>query len=219
MHTHQRQPIPGDMSDPRHSLTESEAEAVLDQIDVETIFGLRDRAMFETLYSTGIRRREMGRLELADVDRERGTVFVRCGKGRKDRVVPIHGRALGWIDQYVANARPRLLGGCSTRLLFVTRTGRSLHPNQLSMLVRRYVERAGITKPGGCHLFRHSAATLMLHGGADVRFIQAMLGHSSLNTTEIYTHVSIDKLREVHAQTHPAGPGRRASGEAVDVDR
>ena len=123
-------------------------------------------------------------------------------------MVPIHARALAWIDQYVARARPELLAGRPTRLLFVTKTGRAMHLNQVSMLVRRYVERAGITKPGGCHLFRHSAATLMLEGGADVRFIQAMLGHASLNTTQVYTHVSIGKLCEVHAKTHPAGLGR-----------
>ena len=189
---------------PRHALTESEAEAVLDQIDVETVFGLRDRAMLETLYSTGMRRRELGRLELTDLDRQRQSVLIRSGKGRKDRVVPIHARALAWIDQYLARSRPRLLVDHRSRVLFITKTGRPLHPNQLSMLVRRYVERAGIAKPGGCHLFRHSAATLMLEGGADVRYIQALLGHSSLNTTEIYTHVSIQKLREVHAKTHPA---------------
>ena len=198
---------------PRHALTESEAEAVLDEIDVDTVFGLRDRAMLETFYSTGIRRRELGRLELADIDRERGTVLIRSGKGRKDRVVPIHARALAWIDQYLARSRPQLSLGQSTRLLFVTKTGRPMHPNQLSMLVRRYVERAGIAKPGGCHLFRHSAATLMLEGGADVRYIQAMLGHASLNTTEIYTHVSIQKLREVHARTHPANSRRKSNGD------
>jgi len=194
---------------PRHALTESEAEAVLDQIDVETRFGLRDRAMLETFYSTGIRRRELGRLELADIDRQRQTLLIRSGKGRKDRVVPIHARALGWIDQYLARSRPRLLLDGSTRVLFVTKTGRPMHPNHLSMLVRRYVQRAGIAKPGGCHLFRHSAATLMLEGGADIRYIQALLGHVSLNTTEIYTHVSIEKLRAVHAKTHPAALRRK----------
>lgn len=197
---------------PRHSLTESEAEAVLDQIDVETIFGLRDRAMLETLYSTGIRRRELGRLELADIDRERETLMIRSGKGRKDRVVPIGERALAWIDQYLARSRPELLSNQRSRVLFVTKTGRPMHPNQLSMLVRRYIERAGIAKPGACHLFRHSAATLMLEGDADIRYIQAMLGHASLNTTEIYTHVSIDKLREVHAKTHPAGSRHKPKG-------
>ena len=197
---------------PRHSLTESEAEAILDQIDVETIFGLRDRAMLETFYSTGIRRRELGRLELADIDRERKTLMIRSGKGRKDRVVPIHTRALGWIDQYLARSRPELLLNQRSRVLFVTKTGRPMHPNQLSMLVRRYVERAGIAKPGGCHLFRHSAATLMLEGDADIRYIQAMLGHASLNTTEIYTHVSIQKLCEVHARTHPAGSRHKPKG-------
>ena len=158
-------------------------------------------------------------LEWTDIDRERRTVFIRSGKGRKDRVVPIGERALVWIDRYLTRSRPELLGGRRSRTLFVTKTGRPMHPNQLSMLVRRYVERAGITKPGACHLFRHSAATLMLHGGADVRYIQAFLGHESLSTTQIYTHVSIDNLREVHARTHPAAsrsepPGGPPSGTA-----
>ncbi len=204
---------------PRHALTESEAEAVLDQIDVETVFGLRDRAMLETLYSTGIRRRELGRLEQADIDRQRQTVLVRCGKGRKDRVVPIHARALAWIDQYVTRSRPQLSVGQPTRLLFVTKTGRPMPPNQLSALVRRYVQSAGVAKPGGCHLFRHSAATLMLEGGADVRYIQALLGHASLNTTEIYTHVSIQKLREVHAKTHPARSRRKPKGDDPEAGK
>jgi len=203
---------------PRHALTAKEAEAVLGEVDITTVFGLRNRAMVETLYSTGIRRRELGRLEIADIDRERLTVLIRGGKGRKDRVVPIGERALGWIDQYLTRSRPRLLLDRSTRVLFVTKTGRPMHPNQLSALVRRYVERAGIDKPGSCHLFRHSTATLMLEGGADIRYIQAMLGHASLNTTEIYTHVSIQKLREVHAKTHPARLRRKPKGDDPSAD-
>jgi len=199
---------------PRHALSQSEAEAVLAQADPGTPFGLRNRAILETLYSTGLRREEVLALQLADLDRERSTVLVRRGKGNKDRFVPIGARAVAWIEKYLVEARPALLGGVFTPNLFVTRTGRRLTPNQLSATVRDYLEQAGVAKQGACHLFRHTAATLMLEGGADVRYIQAMLGHVSLATTQIYTHVTIAKLREVHERTHPArlyrGPGERA---------
>ena len=189
---------------PRHALSVSEAETVLEQSDIATPVGLRNRALLETLYSTGLRRAEVLGLELSDLDRERGVLLVRQGKGHKDRFVPIGERALAWIDKYLREARPRLTEDPQQRLLFVTRTGRRMHPNQLSALVRRYLLQAGIAKAGACHLFRHATATMMLEGGADIRYIQALLGHESLATTQVYTHVSIVKLCEVHARTHPA---------------
>lgn len=194
---------------PRHTLSPSEAEAILAQPDISTPLGLRDRAIMETLYSTGLRREEVLRLELSDVDRERSTVLVRCGKGSKDRFVPIGARAIAWIDKYLAEVRCDFVQDSTNLTVFLTLTGRAMHPNQLSALVRRYLERAGIAKAGACHLFRHSTATLMLEAGADVRYIQALLGHASLSTTQIYTHVSITKLREVHEKTHPARLFRR----------
>ena len=189
---------------PRHALSVSEAETVLEQSNIAKPVGLRNRALLETLYSTGLRRAEVLALELADIDRERGVLLVRQGKGHKDRFVPIGERALAWIDKYLREARPRLTDDPRQRLLFVTRTGRPMHPNQLSALVRRYLQQAGITKVGACHLFRHSTATMMLEAGADIRYIQALLGHESLQTTQVYAHVSIGKLCEVHARTHPA---------------
>jgi len=194
---------------PRHALSQAEVEAVLAQPDIDTVFGLRNRAILETLYSTGLRREEALALELGDLDRQRLTVLVRLGKGGKDRVTPLGERALAWIDKYLRDARPRLAQHGSAPTLFLTRTGRPMHPNQLSALVRGYLEQAGVAKPGACHLFRHTSATLMLEAGADVRYIQAMLGHVSLATTQIYTHVSIQKLREVHEKTHPARLYRR----------
>ena len=190
---------------PRHALTREEVERVLALPDVQNPFGLRLRAILETLYSTGLRRAEVISLHVTDLDAQRGVVLVRNGKGHKDRYVPIGQRAVAWIDKDQREARDKLMANDrTTRLLFVTDMSRKIHPNQLSLEVRRLFDEAGITKPGACHIFRHTAATLMLESGADIRFIQALLGHECLSTTQIYTHVSISKLCEVHRQTHPA---------------
>jgi len=188
---------------PKHILTESEAEAVLVQPDVTTSIGMRDRALLETLYSTGVRRKELGQLRLLDLDVERGTLVVRQGKGRKDRMVPIGQRATAWLEKYVREVRPLYVVEPDDGTLFLSRFGGPLSIHNLGTLVTRYVKASSIPKQGACHLFRHAMATLMLENGADVRFIQAMLGHVKLTTTEIYTHVSIKKLKEIHTATHP----------------
>ena len=204
---------------PRHPLSVTEVEAVLAQADLTTPHGLRNRAILELLYSTGLRRDESLGLEFTDIDRERRTLLVRRGKGLKDRFVPIGERALAWLDKYLAEARPQLVRRQETPLLFVSKNGHRLHANQLSKIVRDYLRAADIAKPGACHLFRHTTATLMLEAGADVRYIQALLGHTRLSTTQIYTHVSIAKLREVHERTHPArlyrDPASALPGEPV----
>jgi integrase/recombinase XerD len=180
--------------------------------------GQRNRALLETLYSTGMRRSEALHLELSDLDRARGVVLIRQGKGRQDRYAPIGPRALAWIDTYLRGARPQLVQDPAQRLLFVTAHGKPLHPNNVSLLVRRYLQQAGIAKQGACHLFRHTAASLMLDRGADIRHLQEILGHASLATTQIYTHVSIGKLCEVHARTHPGrGEPRAAAAEPADL--
>lgn len=163
----------------------------------------------ELLYSTGLRRTELARLHRYDADLARNLLFVREGKGRKDRVVPLGARAGGWLERYLAEARPRLLGEPS-ETLFVSDWGQPITPEQVATAVRKAKLRAGIEKPGATHLLRHACATHMLEGGADVRHIQALLGHASLATTERYTHVAIGKLQEVHARTHPAArlPGK-----------
>jgi integrase/recombinase XerD len=166
--------------------------------------GLRDRALLETLYSTGLRRTECARLTVPDLDPERGVVFVRQGKGRKDRVVPIGDRALMWIDRYCIEARPQLVVPPETHVLFLTARGRPIRPSRLSEQVRRYLARSGVGKPGSCHVFRHTMATLLLEHGADVRYVQAILGHASLAMTARYTHVAITELKAVHTRTHPA---------------
>lgn len=144
------------------------------------------------------------RLTVYDLEPGRGIVRVHQGKGRKDRVVPIGERALAWVRRYLDEARPALVVDAQARTLFLNRFGRPFQGNGLGTLVRRYLKAAGITKRGACHLFRHAMATQMLEHGADVRYIQAMLGHENLDTTQVYTHVSIAKLQAVHAATHPA---------------
>jgi integrase/recombinase XerD len=171
--------------------------------DTGTPLGLRDRAMMEILYATAIRRGELIALQLYDVDYGRTTLMIRQGKGNKDRVVPLGERAKSWLAAYRDQVRPGLVAGRDDGTLFLSRDGRALEPKRLSEKVRGYVERAAIAKPGSCHLLRHTAATLMLEGGADIRFIQALLGHESLETTQIYTRVSITKLAQIHAATHP----------------
>ncbi|MCA9326861.1 tyrosine-type recombinase/integrase, partial [Candidatus Saccharibacteria bacterium] len=139
-----------------------------------------------------------------DVDSHRKTLTVRGGKGNKDRMLPMGERALYWVDKYRLEARQAFLINANEPYLFLTDYGEPWINNRLTDLVKRYFYHAEIDKPGACHLFRHAMATHMLDNGADLRYIQLMLGHSELSTTEVYTHVSIEKLREIHALTHPA---------------
>ena len=189
---------------PKHVLTQSEAELILNQADITTAIGIRDRAILETLYSTGIRRMEVIHINLYDLDVDRGTLMVRQGKGKKDRMVPIGERALAWIGKYRDEARPELATPNDDGTLFLTNLGEAFTRNRMTQLVREYVNAANTGKSGSCHLFRHTMATLMLENGADIRYIQAMLGHAELSTTQIYTQVSIRQLKEIHTATHPA---------------
>jgi integrase/recombinase XerD len=191
-------------------LTLPEVEQVLSQPDVREPLGVRDRAILETLYSTGMRRMEIVGLTVYDVDLERGTVMIRLGKGGKDRVVPIGERALFWIDRYLEEVRLELLVPPDDGQLFLSHRGRPFTLKGMTMLCHRLVKASGVGKAGSCHIFRHTCATLMLERGADIRFIQQMLGHEHLATTEIYTRVSIGKLKEVHTKTHPSARRGRA---------
>ena len=188
---------------PRTLLSVADVEAILREAEPITAPGLRDRAMLELLYSTGLRRMEVPNLAIYDVDLNRRLVFVREGKGRKDRVVPLGDRAAAWVARYLIEARPALLAA-DTERLFISDDGAAITPESLASKVKRYMEVAGIHRPGATHLFRHACATHMLENGADIRYIQALLGHANLATTEIYTHVSIEKLQQIHAATHPA---------------
>lgn len=189
---------------PRNVLTVHEVERIMDVADTTDPLGLRDRAILEVLYSTGMRRMELIGLRLGDIDRERHTVLIRQGKGKKDRVVPIGERAVSWVDRYSESARPRLLIGDAGDVLFLTNLGQPFTPDRLSGLVAEYIEKADIGKAGSCHTFRHTMATLLLEAGADIRFIQVILGHASVSTTQIYTQVSIRALVDIHRACHPA---------------
>lgn len=199
---------------PRDLLNVGEVELILSQVDLSSNFGLRDRAILETFYSTGMRRIELCRLRCGDVYIDGGVVLIREGKAKTDRLIPIGERAVAWIEKYMHDLRPRLLGkpdkahgqdhmDINKGILFLSKSGKALYPTSLSRLVNFYIKKSGIGKEGSCHLFRHTMATLMLEGGADIRYIQQMLGHNSLESTQIYTQVSIKKLKEVHSTTHP----------------
>ncbi len=194
---------------PRGILSQDEVEMVLAQTHSFGLRGVRDRAILEVLYATGIRRSELAHLALYDIDFAQGTLMVRKGKGNKDRLIPIGERALRWTDRYLREVRPQLVIDRSDTL-FLTDHGQPFIHNRLSDLVKSYLERCGIDKPGVCHLFRHTMATLMLENGADLRYIQVMLGHAKIETTTIYTQVAIRKLKEVYERTHPARMERTA---------
>jgi integrase/recombinase XerD len=204
---------------PMNYLTVEEVELLINQTDTTQEIGIRDRAILEILYSSAIRRNELLALGLYDIDRSRRLLMIRQGKGKRDRVVPLGVRALEWLEKYLLQVRPWLMAGNGRKKLgpmpdesdriFLGATGKPISPVQLSQLVRGYLESAEIKKSGACHVLRHTAATLMLENGADLRSLQTLLGHASLNTTQVYTHVTIDRLRQVHDATHPAKPDQR----------
>jgi len=197
-------------------LTVDEVERVFSGIPVETAVGLRDRAMLEVLYATGLRRSELLGLQVFDVDFERGTVFVRQGKGKKDRMLPISERSRSWVKRYLDAVRPELVVPPDEGWLFLTTLGERPTPELLTHSMHSYVKRAELGKSGACHLFRHTMATLMLEGGADLRSIQEMLGHARLDSTEIYTHLSVRRLQAVYEATHPGA--RADADEREDVE-
>lgn len=202
---------------PRAVLTAEEAERVLALPDLSTPVGLRDRAIMELLYATGIRKMELMGLACDDIDVLRCVLLIRQGKGRQDRMVPMGARALHWVQRYLLEARPQLQWDGSERTLFLGREGLPLVSPWLSTLIARYFRQSGVGKSGGCHLWRHTMATLMLEGGADVRYVQAMLGHTNIASTQIYTHVALRQLSIVHARTHPGARRRPAGAQGAQL--
>jgi integrase/recombinase XerD len=189
---------------PKTIFSAHEVEEILQLCDVADPIGLRDRAIIEVLYSTGIRRMEVIALKLYDLSLDRGVLLVRQGKGKKDRYVPIGERAIAWVQKYIDEARPQLALEPDDMTVFLTAQGEPFSPDHMTSNVKARIDAARLGKTGACHLFRHTMATLMHENGADIRFIQEILGHVKLETTQIYTHVSIRTLQQVHATTHPA---------------
>jgi site-specific recombinase XerD len=185
------------------TLTQAEACRLVETPSPHTGVGQRNRAILETLYGTGVRLSECVRLELTDVDLGEGTLLVRSGKGRKDRLLPLPARAATALDLYLRDGRPRLVRGAPEPGLFVSRDGRRLKPVSVQFVVWWHAKRAGIRTRISPHMLRHACATHLLRGGADVRHIQELLGHERLETTEVYTRVEIADLRDALARAHP----------------
>ena len=186
-------------------LSDEEIQCLLALPNTADPFGLRDRTILELFYATGIRRTEMTRLDHGDYDPAARTLLVRKGKAGKSRLLPVGERAAWWLERYLAGARPLFSYLPNETALFLSGYGTRFSPAYLGNWVAGLMKKAGIPSLGSCHRFRHSCATGMLEGGADIRYIQEMLGHEQLTTTQIYTHVSIKALTEVHARCHPHG--------------
>lgn len=189
---------------PRVILTREEARKILEAPDTKTATDLRDRAILETFYATGIRSGELSNLTPDDVDTEERVLRVVRGKGRRDRRVPLTRAAAEALDLYLEKARTKLVRR-EKRFLFLQNRGSRMDSSTLNRIVRQWAAAAGVKKRVTCHTFRHSVATHLLKGRADIRHIQALLGHASLATTERYTHVELQDLKEVIRRAHPRG--------------
>jgi integrase/recombinase XerD len=186
------------------SLSEMEVEALLGAPDVNDTLGLRDRAMLELLYACGLRVSELVNLSLEQVDLIQGVVRL-MGKGSKERLVPLGEEASDWLQRYMVHSRPELAAGASPRSLFITRRGAAMTRQAFWYRLRHYAVKAGINKALSPHTLRHAFATHLLNHGADLRVVQMLLGHSDLSTTQIYTHVARERLKELHSRHHPRG--------------
>jgi integrase/recombinase XerD len=186
------------------TLTEADVERLLDSADLNTPLGLRDRAMLETLYATGLRVSELVGLKLTAVNLNDGVLRV-TGKGNKDRLVPLGEEAVRWLQRYLADARPLLLEKNLSNAMFVTSRGDGMTRQAFWYLIKRRALAAGIERPLSPHTLRHAFATHLLNHGADLRVVQMLLGHSDISTTQIYTHVARERLKQLHASHHPRG--------------
>ncbi|MFI4888841.1 MAG: site-specific tyrosine recombinase XerD, partial [Burkholderiales bacterium] len=186
-------------------LSEAQVEALLEAPDARTPLGLRDRAMLETLYATGLRVSELTGLKLSQVALDAGVVRV-VGKGSKERLVPMGDEAVAWVSRYLREIRPALAGVSKRDELFLTQRHAPLTRQGFWALVKRYAVRAGLPRAAlSPHVLRHAFATHLLNHGADLRVVQLLLGHADITTTTIYTHVARERLKQLHAQHHPRG--------------
>ena len=186
------------------TLTESEIDELLAAPETTHPMGVRDRAMLELLYATGLRVTELVTLRLAQFNLRQGVVRV-VGKGSKDRLVPMGEEAESWLETYLKDARPEILGARQSDDLFVTERGAAMTRQAFWHLIKRYALKTGIRKPLSPHTLRHAFATHLLNHGADLRVVQLLLGHSDLSSTQIYTHIAQERLKELHARCHPRG--------------
>ena len=186
------------------TLSREEMDTLLGQPADATPAGIRDRAILEVLYASGIRVTELATLTLNRVNRQMG-FLVTMGKGRKERIVPVGRSALEWLARYIEQARPVFLKKRTSSVLFLNRSGEGFTRQGLWKLIKKYARMAGLERKVHPHTFRHSFATHLLEGGADLRSVQVMLGHADISTTQIYTHVTRDRLKEIHKKFHPRG--------------
>jgi integrase/recombinase XerD len=187
-----------------HTLTENDVEALLAAPDTEHPLGQRDRAMLELLYATGLRVTELVTLRLVEVNLRQGVVRV-MGKGSKDRLVPMGEEAAHWLETHLREGRRDILGQRQCDDLFVTERGSAMTRQAFWYLIKRYALKAAIHKPLSPHTLRHAFATHLLNHGADLRVVQMLLGHSDLSSTQIYTHIAQERLKDLHARCHPRG--------------
>ncbi len=185
-------------------LSESDVERLLDAPDPQTDLGLRDRAMLEVLYASGLRVSELVALPLAGVALDTGIVRV-SGKGGRERLVPIGETALDWMQRYLSGARPVLLAGQPHGALFVTFRKQPMSRQAFWYIIKRYAMKAGLQATLSPHTLRHAFATHLVNHGADLRVVQLLLGHADISTTQIYTHVARERLRQLHEKHHPRG--------------
>jgi integrase/recombinase XerD len=190
-------PLPG-------TLSEEEVERLLRTPDTATVLGLRDRAMLELLYATGLRVTELVELRVDQLSMAQGVVRV-LGKGSKERLVPLGEEALQWLQRYGEEARPGLAAGHGSNRLFLSRRGEGMTRQAFWHRLRAHARQAGIQRHLSPHTLRHAFATHLLNHGADLRVVQMLLGHSDLSTTQIYTHVARERLKQLHARHHPRG--------------
>ncbi len=186
------------------TLSEAQVDALLKAPDLDSPLGLRDRTMLEVLYATGLRVSELVGLRTFEVGVNEGVVRV-MGKGSKERLVPMGEVAVDWVQRYLNEARAAILHGQMADALFVTGRGAGMTRQMFWNLIKRYAVRAGISAPISPHTLRHAFATHLLNHGADLRVVQLLLGHADISTTQIYTHVARERLKQLHATHHPRG--------------
>jgi integrase/recombinase XerD len=187
-----------------HTLTEAQVEALLAVPDIRTPLGLRERTMLELMYASGLRVSELVALKTFELSLNDGALRI-IGKGAKTRMVPFGGQARQWIERYMKEARWAILDGKQDDALFVTARGGPMTRQMFWVIIKKHAQKAGITSPLSPHTLRHAFATHLLNHGADLRVVQLLLGHSDISTTQIYTHVARERLKQLHAQHHPRG--------------